>query len=142
MCCREEKLRTVSEVRVVQPLVLLVSTKTDPTALMASLSSLQARADDVSEAILKRLDALEKENGKLRTEIKQIEAKTTAKAAPAKPAPEAGLSPEVARSKAGSTSSSSTDGASSSYMLQTAGAGYIASPDGAYFQKKPGDSAE
>jgi len=65
-------------------------------ALMASVGSLQARADDVNEAILKRLDALEKENGKLRAEIKQIEAKTTAKAAPAKPASEAGLSPEVA----------------------------------------------
>src|SRR5262245_5397737 len=108
-------------------------------ALIASMGSLQARADEVSEAILKRLDALEKENGKLRAEIKQIEARTTAKAAPAKQA-EAGLSPEVAPSKAASTSSSSTEGASSSYMLQTAGAGYIASNDGGYFQKKPGDS--
>jgi len=109
-------------------------------ALIACMNSLQARADEVSEAILKRLDALEKENGKLRAEIKQIEARTTAKAAPAKPASEAGLSSEVAPSKAANASSPSTEGASSSYMLQTAGAGYIASTDGGYFQKKPGDS--
>src|SRR5262245_63733618 len=104
------------------------------------MNSRQARADEGSEAILKSLDALEKENGKLRAEIKQIEARTTAKAAPAKPASEAGLSSEVAPSKAANASSPSTEGASSSYMLQTAGAGYIASTDGGYFQKKPGDS--
>src|SRR5215468_11699503 len=109
-------------------------------ALIASMGSLQARADEVSEAILKRLDALEKENGKLRAEIKQIEARTTAKAAPAKQASEAALSSEVAPSKAANASSPSTEGASSSYMLQTAGAGYIASTDGGYFEKKPGDS--
>ena len=48
-------------------------------ALLAAAGSLDARADDTSEAILKRLDALEKENNKLRSELKRIEAKTEAK---------------------------------------------------------------
>jgi predicted porin len=113
----------------------LLSVGSIALVLAAGLSG--ARADDVSEAILKRLDALEKENGKLRAEIKRIEAKTTA---PAKPASEVGGSPEALSSKAASTSSANSAGASSSYMVQTAGTGYIASPDGGYFQKKPGDS--
>src|SRR5882762_2895525 len=58
-------------------------------ALIVAAGSLQARADDASDAILRRLDALEKENGKLRAEIKRIEAKTTQKAEPKKAAAEA-----------------------------------------------------
>ena len=108
--------------------------------LVATAGLSEARADDVSEAILKRLDALEKENSKLRGEVKRIEAKTTATAASAKPASEAAWSPEVASTKATSTSASDTGGASSGYMTQTAGTAYITSPDGGYFQKKPGNA--
>jgi predicted porin len=44
--------------------------------VLAALTPSQTRADETSEAILKRLDALEKENNKLRSEIKRIETKT------------------------------------------------------------------
>jgi predicted porin len=52
-------------------------------AASAVFAAQDVRADDASEAILKRLDALEKENGKLRAEIKRIESKTAQKPAPA-----------------------------------------------------------
>src|SRR6476469_226345 len=54
-------------------------------ALFLAAGSLQARADDTTEAILKRLDALENENSKLKAEIKRIETKAPAKSAAAKP---------------------------------------------------------
>ena len=103
-------------------------------ALSLVAGSLQARADDASDAILKRLDALEKENGKLRDEIKRIESKTTAKPAPAKVAPVVAASPEVA--------SPAVEGRVGSHV-PTAAPIYMTSPEGSahgYFQKVPGSS--
>jgi predicted porin len=58
-------------------------------ALNVAASGTYVRADDGTEAILKRLDALEKENSKLKSELKRIETKgVPAKAAVAKPAQE------------------------------------------------------
>jgi predicted porin len=59
-------------------------------ALSVPANTIRVRADDTTaEAILKRLDALEKENGKLKAEIKRIESKAPAKTTVAKPAKEA-----------------------------------------------------
>ena len=58
-------------------------------ALLAGLSPLYARADDATDAILKRLDALEKENSKLRAQIKHIETKASQKVPPPPPLPKA-----------------------------------------------------
>ena len=79
-------------------------------ALMVGAGSLQVRADDASDAILRRLDALEKENQKLRAEIKKIETKTTAKPAPAKVAPVVADAPEVAPQFITETTYVPTDG--------------------------------
>src|SRR6516164_3031447 len=62
---------------------LLLGTATIALSIGASV---MARADDTTEAILKRLDSLEKENSKLKSELKRIENKPTAKATVAKQA--------------------------------------------------------
>jgi predicted porin len=109
-------------------------------ALIVAAGSLQARADDASDAILKRLDALEKENGKLRAEIKRIETKTTQKAQPKKAAPEDWPADTVPIAEA-----VAADGAMvpTGGMVPTSGRGYIvADPtesSGWYFKKKPGN---
>ena len=109
-------------------------------ALIAAVASPQVRADDASDAILKRLDALEKENGKLRAEIKRIETKTTQKVQPKKAAPEASPADTVpiAEADAGHGVMVSTG-----TLVPTSGQGYIVSApsesSGWYFKKKPGN---
>jgi predicted porin len=58
---------------------------TAAVALSVAATSM-ARADDTTDAIVKRLDALEKENSKLKAELKRIEKPTAARATAAKPA--------------------------------------------------------
>jgi hypothetical protein len=91
------------------------------------------RADDVSEAILKRLDALEKENGKLRSEIKRIESKTAQKPAPA----------AVAAPAPGSGKAVVDVAAPTGALVPTSASapGYALTSDDPkwYFEKKPGD---
>jgi predicted porin len=110
-------------------------------ALFVAAGSLQTRADDVSDAILKRLDALEKENGKLKAEIKRIEAKTTAKPAPAKVAPVVAAFPEVPAPEAGAPAGVEERAGS---HVPTAAPVYMTTTDGGkggfFFQKVPGPS--
>jgi predicted porin len=102
-------------------------------ALIAAVGSPQARAEDANDAILKRLDALEAENSKLRSEIKRIETKAATKPAHAKPTPVVAATPEVAppvvtEAKIGTYAP--TDGA------------YVEAPHDSskwFFRKKPGD---
>jgi predicted porin len=54
-----------------------------PGVLALFLLSSQASAQSTVDDVMKRLDALERENSKLRSEIKRIEAKTAQKPAPA-----------------------------------------------------------
>jgi predicted porin len=108
---------------------------TAAVALSVAATSM-ARADDTTDAIVKRLDALEKENSKLKAELKRIEHKAPSpKAADAKSAKE--------------TTPASTQGASAflgppgtsvevNYVPTDAYAGPAPADDRWFFRKKPG----
>jgi predicted porin len=108
--------------------------------IVAVVAPPQARADDVSDTILKRLDALEKENGKLRAEIKRIEAKTTQKAEPKKSPPQAWPADAVPIAEADAEHGAMVP---TGTMVPTSGQGYIVTApsesSGWYFKKKPGN---
>jgi predicted porin len=105
-------------------------------ALSIVAGSLGARAQDATEVIIKRLDALEKENGKLRAEIKRIENKAPAKAVAAKPGQ------EVTAGSALPTSAAAPGTiVDANYATTTAYANANLAPhedDTWYFRKKPG----
>src|SRR6476620_3969222 len=106
---------------------------------MVAAVSPQALADDASDAILKRLDALEKENGKLRAEIKRIEKKTTQKAEPKNAAPQAWPADTVPIAEADAQHEATV---ANGTMVPTSGQGYLVTAPsesgGWFFKKKPG----
>jgi len=108
-------------------------------ALCVATGSLQAGAEDGNDAILKRLDALERENGKLRAEIKRIETKSTQKAEPKKALPQSWPADTVPIAEADAHGAMVPMGA----MVPTSGPGYVVTtssePSGWYFKKKPGN---
>jgi predicted porin len=108
-------------------------------ALLAAAASPQARAEDANEAILKRLDALEKENGKLRAEIRRIESKSAQRAEPKNAAPQSWPADTVPVAEADAPEALVTTGA----MVPTSGAGYVVTApsesSGWYFKKKSGN---
>src|SRR2546423_5641081 len=96
----------------------------------------QVHADDAGDAILKRLDALEKENGKLRAEIKRIEKKTTQKAEPKNAAPQAWPADTVPIAEADAQHEATV---ANGTMVPTSGQGYLVtapSESGGWFFKK------
>jgi predicted porin len=108
-------------------------------ALSVAAGSLQAGAEDTNEAILKRLDALERENGKLRAEIKRIESKPTQRAEPKKAPPQSWPADTVPIAEADAHAAMVPMGS----MVPTSGPGYVVTapsePGGWYFKKKPGN---
>jgi len=108
-------------------------------ALCVATGSLQAGAEDANEVILKRLDALERENGKLRAELKRIETKSTQKAEPKKVLPQSWPADTVPIAEADAHAALVPVGT----MVPTSGPGYIVTtssePSGWYFKKKPGN---
>src|SRR6516225_9989485 len=111
---------------------LLLGTAT--IALGVAASTIHVRADDTTEAILKRLEALEKENNKLKAEIKRIETKP-AKAAIAKPAKEA--SPDVIPSSSSAFLEPPGTTVEVNYV-PTDAHGSPVQEDGWFLRKKPG----
>ena len=111
---------------------LLLGTAT--IALSVAASTINVRADDTTEAILKRLEALEKENNKLKAEIKRIETKP-AKAAIAKPAKEA--SPDVIPSSSSAFLEPPGTTVEVNYV-PTDAHGSPVQEDGWFLRKKPG----
>ena len=106
--------------------------------LVLTASASVALADETTEAILKRLEALEKENSKLKTDLKRIEGKTASKPAAAKPVQETAAAMPV----------SPTPGAIvGATYIPTDGQGRISGPgystasrdeEGWFIRKKPG----
>jgi predicted porin len=119
---------------------LLLSAAT--IAICGAGSTLNVRADDTTAAILKRLDALETENNKLRAELKRIETKAPAKAGVA-----ATSAHEVTTAASASPALPARPAAApgtivdSNYVTTTAYAGAAAPEDDKwFFRKKPGSS--
>jgi predicted porin len=102
-------------------------------AASAVFAAQPVRADDASEAILRRLDALEKENSKLRAEVKRIESKTAQKPAPAAlAAPAPGQGKAVVDVAPPTGAFVPTAGSGPGYALTSGDPKW-------YFEKKPGD---
>src|SRR5262249_4257399 len=92
-----------------------------PAVLALFMLSSQASAQATIDDVLKRLEALEKENGKLRTELKRIENKTTEKATQAKAAADKALAAAAQAAEMVPTAATGT-------MVPTAGQGYVVAP--------------
>ena len=112
--------------------LLLLGSATIALGLVATTA---LRADDSTDAILKRLDALEKENNKLKAEIKRIETKApTPKAAAAKPGQ------DLASAPAPSLEPTAAYGTivDSNFVPTSASGGLPPDDDKWFFRKKPG----
>ena len=109
-------------------------------AMLASAAPMHAYAEDATAAILQRLEALERENQKLRSEIKRVEGKVAAKPA-TKAAPTATAQAPAVDANGAPIVTASMIPTADKGIISTSGAGYNQAPkvnSDWYFEKLPG----